>query len=117
MIAHKTLQPSLLLSDADSTIVEKSHLQMALQNDSPNGESPAQPRGNSLQADPLEDEYRQARRRAMARTLCQNGVNGASWELANKLAQSWGMSCSMFGIDRPADDEGDFRRQRVGAKR
>ena len=78
--------------------------------DSPNGESPAQPSGISLQADPLIDEYRQAKRRAMALTLCEYATTPAAWLIANRLAQSWGLSCTALGTPKPADPDGERRR-------
>ena len=67
---------------------------------------------NSLQADPLIDEYRQAKRRAMALTLCEYATTPAAWLIANRLAQSWGLSCTALGTPKPADP--DEERRRVG---
>ena len=89
MVTTKPLQPSLLAS------VE---------------EGPAPSPGGGLASDPLVDEAQQQRRRHMALILCRNGVNAASWELANRLAVSWGFSCSALGVDRPADPDGERRR-------
>lgn len=94
LIAHcaTKLQPALLALE-DSTKVE----------------SPAQPSGNSLQADPLIDEYRQAKRRAMALTLCEYATTPAAWLIANRLAQSWGFSCTALGTPKPADPDEERR--------
>lgn len=90
LIAHRVtkLQPALLALE-DSSMVE-----------SPVG---------GLGSDPLEDEDRQARRRRMAITLCQNGQNVASWDIANRLAVCWGFSCAALGVPRPVDPEGERR--------
>lgn len=89
MITHRLLQPALLALE-----------------DSPNGESPA----GGLGSDPLEDEYRQERRRAMARTLCEYATTPAAWLIADRLAQSWGFSCTALGTPKPADPDGERRR-------
>ena len=111
LIAHRAtkLQPALLALE-DSTIVEKEHLQTVLQNDSTKVESPAQPSGNGLGSDPLIDEYRQAKRRAMARTLCEYATTPAAWLIADRLAVSWGFSCAALGVSKPVDVEGERRR-------
>lgn len=95
LIAHRAtkLQPALLALE-----------------DSPKGESPAQPSGNSLQADPLIDEAQQAKRRSMARTLCEYATTPAAWLIADRLAVSWGFSCSALGVSKPADPDGERRR-------
>lgn len=97
MIAQRAtkLQPALFPQLENSTKVE----------------SPAQPTPNTLVADPLIDEYRQAKRRAMARTVCQYAATPCSWELADKLARSLGFSCAELGVAKPADPEGDRRRR------
>ena len=65
---------------------------------------------NSLQADPLIDEYRQAKRRAMALTLCEYATTPAAWAIAERLAVSWGLSCSALGVPAPHDPAGVRRR-------
>ena len=67
---------------------------------------------NSLQADPLEDEPRQQRRRHMALIVCRGASTPAAWLIANRLAQSWGLSCTALGTPKPADP--DEERRRVG---
>lgn len=68
----------------------------------------AQPSG--LQADSLVDAYRQAKRRAMVRTLCENATTPAAWLIAERLAVSWGMSCAALGTPKPVDPDGERRR-------
>lgn len=94
MIALRSikLQPALLALE-DSTKVE----------------SPA----GGLGSDPLHDEAQQERRRTMATVLCQYAATPCAWELADKLARSWGFSCSALGVVRPADPEGERRRKGV----
>ena len=67
---------------------------------------------NSLQADPLEDEPRQRRRRHMALIVCRGASTPAAWAIADRLAQSWGLSCTALGTPKPADP--DEERRRVG---
>ena len=92
LIAHRVtkLQPALL----------------ALQDDTPNGESLA----GGLGSDPLEDEPRQRRRRHMALIVCRGASTPAAWAIADRLAVSWGLSCSALGVPAPPDPDGERRR-------
>lgn len=72
-----------------------------------------QPTNNGLGSDPLVDELQLQRRRTMATVLCQYAATPAAWELADKLARSWGFSCAALGVSRPADPEGERRRKGV----
>ena len=69
---------------------------------------------NSLQADPLEDEPRQRRRRHMALIVCRGASTPAAWAIAERLAKSWGLSCSALGVPAPPDPDGG--RRRVGVQ-
>ena len=70
---------------------------------------------NSLATDGLEDEPRQQRRRHMALIVCRGASTPAAWLIANRLAQSWGFSCSALGVPAPHDPDG--ARRRVVVKR
>ena len=65
---------------------------------------------NSLATDGLEDEPRQQRRRHMALIVCRGASTPAAWLIANRLAQSWGLSCTALGTPKPADPDGERRR-------
>lgn len=67
----------------------------------------------TLQADPLIDEAKQDRRRAMARILCEYAATPAAWLIADRLAQSWGLSCAALGCPCPPDPDGERRRMGV----
>ena len=56
---------------------------------------------NSLATDGLEDEPRQQRRRHMALIVCRGASTPAAWAIAERLAQSWGLSCSALGVPEP----------------
>ena len=65
---------------------------------------------NSLATDGLEDEPRQQRRRHMALIVCRGASTPAAWAIADRLAQSWGLSCSALGVPAPHDPDGVRRR-------
>ena len=65
---------------------------------------------NSLATDGLEDEPRQQRRRHMALIVCRGASTPAAWAIADRLAQSWGFSCSALGVPAPPDPDGERRR-------